>query len=62
MMEQDNLPIGTAQEPVEEARHSPVRTSPIHNRIINYLLILFTMLPTFIFCSFRSTAKNKNYS
>lgn len=50
-MEQDNLPIGTAQEPVEEAHHPPVRTLAIHND--NNMI---THCQTLIFCLFRSTA------
>lgn len=30
MEQEDNLPIGTAQEPVEEAYHSSVRTLTIY--------------------------------
>lgn len=39
MEQQDNLPIGIAQEPVEEARHPPVRTLPIYTFIIRLFLV-----------------------
>lgn len=52
MEQQDNLPIGIAQEPEEEARHLPVRLSIYLCFIIDYSFSAQLYPQTLIFYSF----------